>query len=74
MLLLADEPTGNLDTKSADEVFALLRRFNSEHGTTVRLVTHNVVMSQRRDLTIEVVDGQVTDPLTLDVNGQVSGS
>ena len=33
-LLLADEPTGNLDTKSADDVFALLRRFNVEHGTT----------------------------------------
>ena len=59
-LLLADEPTGNLDTKSADEVFALLQRFNTEHGTTVLFVTHNVAMSQRCGRTIEVVDGQVT--------------
>ena len=59
-LLLADEPTGNLDTKSADDVFALLRRFNVEHGTTVLFVTHNVAMSERCDRIIEVVDGQVT--------------
>jgi lipoprotein-releasing system ATP-binding protein len=61
-LLLADEPTGNLDTNSADEVFALLRHFNAEHGTTVLFVTHNLVMSARCDRTIEVVDGQVTRP------------
>jgi lipoprotein-releasing system ATP-binding protein len=59
-LLLADEPTGNLDTKSANEVFALLRRFNAEHGTTVLFVTHNVAMSKRCERTIEVVDGLVT--------------
>jgi lipoprotein-releasing system ATP-binding protein len=61
-LLLADEPTGNLDTKSADDVFALLRRFNSEHGTTVLFVTHNVAFAQRCDRTIEVIDGQVAGP------------
>ena len=59
-LLLADEPTGNLDTKSADEVFALLRRFNTEHGTTVLFVTHNAALAERCDKTIEVVDGLVT--------------
>jgi lipoprotein-releasing system ATP-binding protein len=59
-LLLADEPTGNLDTKSADEVFALLRRFNTEHRTTVLFVTHNVALSDRCDRTIEVIDGKVT--------------
>ena len=59
-LLLADEPTGNLDTKSADEVFTLLRRFNTEHGTTVLFVTHNVAFAQRCDRTIEVVDGRLT--------------
>src|SRR5664279_3834537 len=56
-LLLADEPTGNLDTKSADEVFALLRQFNTEHGTTVLFVTHNVDLASRCDKTIEVIDG-----------------
>ncbi len=59
-LLLADEPTGNLDTKSADDVFSLLRRFNAEEGTTVLFVTHNVALSQRCDRTIEVIDGRVT--------------
>jgi len=59
-LVLADEPTGNLDTKSADEIFALLRRFNAEHGTTVLFVTHNVALSGRCDRTIEVTDGQIT--------------
>ena len=59
-LLLADEPTGNLDTKSADEVFALLRQFNAEHGNTVLFVTHNVAFAQRCDRIIEVVDGRLT--------------
>jgi lipoprotein-releasing system ATP-binding protein len=58
-LLLADEPTGNLDTKSADAVFALLRRINQEHGTTVLLVTHNPELGQRCDKTIQVVDGLI---------------
>ena len=44
----------------AEEVFALLRRFNTEHGTTVLFVTHNVALSERCDRTIEVIDGQVT--------------
>ena len=58
-LLLADEPTGNLDTKSADAVFALLRRINQEHGTTVLLVTHNPELGRRCDKTIQVVDGLI---------------
>jgi lipoprotein-releasing system ATP-binding protein len=59
-LLLADEPTGNLDSKSADAVFELLRRFNSEHGTTVLFVTHNAALAARCDKTIEVIDGRIT--------------
>jgi lipoprotein-releasing system ATP-binding protein len=58
-LVLADEPTGNLDTKSADEVFALLRQFNHEHGTSVLFVTHNPALAQRCDRTLMVVDGRV---------------
>ncbi len=58
-LLLADEPTGNLDTKSADAVFALLRRINQEQGTTVLLVTHNPELGERCDKTIQVVDGLI---------------
>ena len=58
-LILADEPTGNLDTKSADEVFALLREVNTTEGTTVLFVTHNPLLAERCDRTIDVVDGRV---------------
>jgi lipoprotein-releasing system ATP-binding protein len=58
-LLLADEPTGNLDTKSADAVFDLLRRVSQEQGTSVLLVTHNPDLAERCDKTIQVVDGFV---------------
>jgi lipoprotein-releasing system ATP-binding protein len=59
-LLLADEPTGNLDTRSADEVFSLLRKFNMEHSNTVLFVTHNPTLAARCDKIIRVVDGQLT--------------
>ena len=59
-LLLADEPTGNLDTQSADEVFALLREVNTERGTTALSVTHNAVLAERCDKAIEVIDGGLT--------------
>lgn len=58
-LLLADEPTGNLDSKSADAVFDLLRRVSQEQGTTVLFVTHNPELAARCDKTIQVVDGRV---------------
>ena len=58
-VLLADEPTGNLDTKSADAVFSLLRQVNLDHGTTVLFVTHNPELARRCDKTIQVVDGMV---------------
>jgi lipoprotein-releasing system ATP-binding protein len=59
-VLLADEPTGNLDTKSADAVFTLLRKVNQDHGTTVLFVTHNPDLAGRCDKTIQVIDGLVT--------------
>jgi lipoprotein-releasing system ATP-binding protein len=58
-LILADEPTGNLDTKSADAVFDLLLSVSHEQGTSVLFVTHNPALSARCDRTIEVIDGQV---------------
>ena len=58
-LLLADEPTGNLDTKSADAVFDLLKQVSQEQGTAVLFVTHNPLLANRCDKTIQVVDGQV---------------
>jgi lipoprotein-releasing system ATP-binding protein len=58
-LLLADEPTGNLDTQSADAVFSLLRRVSQEQGTAVLFVTHNPQMAERCDKIIQVVDGRI---------------
>jgi lipoprotein-releasing system ATP-binding protein len=56
-LLLADEPTGNLDSRSADAVFALLRQANREHGMAVLYVTHKADLAARCDRIIQVVDG-----------------
>jgi lipoprotein-releasing system ATP-binding protein len=58
-LLLADEPTGNLDTKTAAEVFALLRRFNAQFGCAVLVVTHDPRLSESCDRTISLVDGRI---------------
>ncbi|MFG1298541.1 ABC transporter ATP-binding protein [Xanthobacter sp. V3C-3] len=60
-LVLADEPTGNLDTRSADDVFTLMRRENARHGTTFLLVTHNMDLAGRCDRIIRVVDGRIAD-------------
>ncbi len=61
VLLLADEPTGNLDTRSADVVFDLLRGVNRERGTAILFVTHNPLLAKRCDRTIQVVDGRVVE-------------
>jgi lipoprotein-releasing system ATP-binding protein len=58
-LVLADEPTGNLDTKSADGVFELMRQVNRDSGTSFLLVTHNLDLARRCDRIIEVVDGRI---------------
>lgn len=58
-LILADEPTGNLDTKSTDAIFELMRRLNVENGTTFLMVTHNMDLARRCDRIIELVDGRV---------------
>jgi lipoprotein-releasing system ATP-binding protein len=60
-LVLADEPTGNLDTKSADEVFALMRAFNADQGIAFLIVTHDPRLAARCDRVIELLDGCVVD-------------
>ena len=57
--VLADEPTGNLDTASSSEVFALLRRIHQQVGTTFLIVTHDPRLAARCDRVIELVDGRV---------------
>ena len=58
-LVLADEPTGNLDTQTSDNIFELLRRFNRERSTALLIVTHDPRLAARCDRIVELVDGRI---------------
>jgi lipoprotein-releasing system ATP-binding protein len=58
-LLLADEPTGNLDMKTSDEVHDLLAEIHRNKGVTLMIVTHNERLAVRMDKTIRMVDGKI---------------
>jgi lipoprotein-releasing system ATP-binding protein len=58
-VILADEPTGNLDTQSSDQVFAILRELVDVHGTTVVAVTHSEELASRMDRHVHLVDGRI---------------
>ena len=60
-LILADEPTGNLDSKSAQTVFEMLREVSRINHTAVLFVSHNPLLSARCDRTIQVIDGEVAE-------------
>ena len=59
LLLLADEPTGNLDSKSADSVFELFAQLHRERGMTIVLITHSEDLGLRADRVIRMADGRV---------------
>jgi putative ABC transport system ATP-binding protein len=59
-IILADEPTGNLDSKSGEEIMALLTRLNSEEGITVVLVTHEIHLASRAQRIFHLHDGRIT--------------
>jgi lipoprotein-releasing system ATP-binding protein len=61
-VILADEPTGSLDSKSTAQVFAILRDLVDRHGKTVVAVTHDLNLAARMDRRLEIVDGQLTMP------------
>ena len=61
-ILLADEPTGNLDTARSDEIGRLLRDLNAREGLTVLLVTHNPKLAALASRTVELVDGRIRTP------------
>jgi lipoprotein-releasing system ATP-binding protein len=58
-LLLADEPTGNLDRKNGDDVMAILRRLNQQDDLTIVMVTHDQTMAASADRTVQLVEGRV---------------
>lgn len=61
-IVLADEPTGNLDTKNSDAVLAMLRQSNRELGQTVLMITHNPEAAKFGDRILHMRDGQLVDP------------
>jgi putative ABC transport system ATP-binding protein len=61
-LVLADEPTGNLDTKNSDIVLGMLRAFNKELGQTVLMITHNPEAASYADRIIHMRDGEIVRP------------
>ncbi len=60
-LVLADEPTGNLDSHTADEVFALMKDLNKQLGHTFVLVTHNEKLAAQADRIVRMVDGKILE-------------
>ena len=59
VLLLADEPTGNLDSNTTKEITALLQQLNSEYGIAIALVTHDSEVARAAARTLRMVDGQL---------------
>ena len=58
-IILADEPTGNLDTKSSDEIVALLKRSNRDYKQTIIMITHNIEIAKQADRIIRLEDGKI---------------
>src|SRR5512141_1669143 len=61
-IILADEPTGNLDTANSEAVLDLLRQSNKELGQTILMITHNPEAAEFADRSIHMRDGQIVDP------------
>jgi putative ABC transport system ATP-binding protein len=71
-LVLADEPTGNLDSARTAEILALLRRLNHENGQTFILVTHDPEVAEACDRTIQVRDGLIAHERTMTATGELA--
>ncbi|MCS7281891.1 MAG: ATP-binding cassette domain-containing protein, partial [Anaerolineae bacterium] len=69
-LILADEPTGNLDSRAGDEIAALLRRISSEWGRTILLVTHDPRIAAHADRILFMKDGRIIDETRLAGTGE----
>lgn len=60
-IIMADEPTGNLDTDSGDEIMALLKNLNKDRGTTLIIVTHDPEIAELTDRVISIRDGRIAE-------------
>jgi putative ABC transport system ATP-binding protein len=73
-VILADEPTGNLDSERSHEIMELLVRLNTEKGITVILVTHEEEMAQYAKRCIRFLDGRIQSDDTVGVGRECSGT
>ena len=60
-IVWADEPTGDLDSENAEEIVALMRSLNVEHGLTFLIVTHDIGVGRSTDRIVRMVDGEIVD-------------
>jgi ABC-type lipoprotein export system ATPase subunit len=65
-IVWADEPTGDLDSETAEDVTTLMRRLNLERGLTFLIVTHDIAVGRRTDRIIRMLDGRVVDEQRMD--------
>ncbi len=63
-ILLADEPTGNLDTRSGNEIMELMKESNRRYKQTVIMITHNLELAKQADRVLTIEDGRVFDGQT----------
>jgi putative ABC transport system ATP-binding protein len=73
-LLLADEPTGNLDTRTGREILDTFARLNSERGLTVIMITHDRQVAQYASRSVELRDGRILTDEELSTNGASPGA
>ena len=60
-ILLADEPTGNLDSKASDEIVTLLKKSNKDYKQTIIMITHNLEIAKVADRIIKIEDGKIVE-------------
>lgn len=72
-ILLADEPTGNLDSKSSDEIVALLKLFNQKYKQTIIMITHDLEIAKQTDRIVTIEDGRIVKDTQKTVLGGKAG-
>ena len=60
-IIMADEPTGNLDTQSGEEIMGLLKNLNKDRGTTLIIVTHDPEIAELTNRVISIRDGMIAE-------------